>query len=120
MADIGALCHFVALLSRFIKSYLFREVIMQALMLFADSNIWSSLPSVDVWFFIICALIVVAIVAVYYLIPVFNKKKYQEQRDNLAKREAAFKANRTDYNGQKTAQSTEQASEKELNNNAES
>ena len=123
MADIGALCHFVALLSRFIKSYLFREVIMQALMLFADSNIWSSLPSVDVWFFIICALIVVAIVAVYYLIPVFNKKKYQEQRESLEKREAAFKANRADNTESATTEETkpvEDSTDNELNNHAES
>ena len=66
---------------------------MQALMLFADKESWPSLPNVDIWFFVICALIVVAIVAIYYLIPVFNKKKYQEQRESLEKREAAFKAN---------------------------
>lgn len=73
--------------------YDFLEVIMQALLLFADNNSWPSLPSVDIWFFIICALIIVAIIVIYYLLPVFNKKKYKEQRDNLEKREAAFKAN---------------------------
>ena len=66
---------------------------MQALLLFADNESWPSLPKVDIWFFIICALIVVAIVAIYYLIPVFNKEKYENQRANLEKREAAFKAN---------------------------
>ena len=67
---------------------------MQALLLFADNKIWSSLPSVDIWFFVICALIVVAIVVIYYLIPVFNKEKYEKQRANLEEREIAFKANR--------------------------
>ena len=89
---------------------------MQALMLFADKEGWPSLPSVDIWFFIVCALIVVAIVVVYYLIPVFNKKKYQEQRENLAKREAAFKANHV----QKEESAEEvQIAESELNNHAE-
>ena len=94
---------------------------MQALLRFAENNsIWSPLPKVDLWFFIICAAIVVAIVAVYFLIPVFNKKKYKEQRDNLAKREAAFKANRTDYNGQNSASNTTETTDTELNNNAKS
>ena len=53
----------------------------------------NSLKDVDIAFFIICAVIVVLIIAVYFLIPVFNKKLYQEQRDNLHKREAAFKSN---------------------------
>ena len=63
------------------------------------SNMWSmicalnSLKDVDIAFFIICAVIVVLIVAVYFLIPVFNKKQYQEQRENLHKREDAFKSN---------------------------
>lgn len=53
----------------------------------------NSLSDVDTAFFIICAVIIALIVAVYFLIPVFNKKLYQEQRDNLKKREAAFKSN---------------------------
>lgn len=53
----------------------------------------NSLSSVDTAFFIICAVIIVLIIAIYFLIPVFNKKLYQEQRDNLHKREAAFKSN---------------------------
>ena len=48
----------------------------------------------DIGFFIACAVIIVAIVGIYFLIPVINKKQYQEQRDNLKKREIAFKANR--------------------------
>ncbi len=53
----------------------------------------TSLKPWDIGFFIACGVIVVLIVAVYFLIPVFNKKQYQEQRDNLHKREKAFRAN---------------------------
>ncbi len=53
----------------------------------------NKLSKVDQAFFIVCAVIVALIVAVYFLIPVFNKKLYKEQRENLHKREAAFKSN---------------------------
>lgn len=53
----------------------------------------NKIKNVDKAFFIICAVIIAVIVAVYFLIPVFNKKFYQEQKDNLRKREAAFKSN---------------------------
>ena len=53
----------------------------------------NTLTSTDRVFFIILALIVVIIIAIYFLIPVFNKKQYQEQRENLKKREEAFKTN---------------------------
>lgn len=54
----------------------------------------NQLGPVDIGFFVACAVIVVLIVAVYFLIPVFNKKQYQEQRENLKKREDAFKSNK--------------------------
>lgn len=56
------------------------------------------LNSTDIIFFIVLAVIVVLCIAVYFLIPVINKKQYQEMRDNLKKREAAFRSNvkRTD------------------------
>lgn len=54
----------------------------------------NALGKTDVWFFIACAAIVVIAVVVYFLVPVFNKKQYREQRENLKKREAAFKANK--------------------------
>ena len=60
------------------------------LRLLAELN---QLGPVDIGFFVACAVIIVAIVAIYFLIPVINKKQYQEQRDNLKKREIAFKAN---------------------------
>lgn len=91
---------------------------MQALLLFADTDSWPPLPSVDIWFFIACALIVVVIIAIYYLIPVFNKKKYKEQRENLAKREAAFKANRAQNTAEEQTSVEESVSETQLNNNA--
>lgn len=55
----------------------------------------NGLKRVDIAFFSICGAIVVLIIAVYFLIPVFNKKQYKEQRDNLKKREEAFKSSRT-------------------------
>lgn len=58
----------------------------------------NTLSSTDTVFFIVLAVIVALVVAVYFLIPVFNKKQYKEQRENLKKREIAFKSNiqRTD------------------------
>lgn len=52
------------------------------------------LGPIDITFFVVCAAIVVIIIAVYFLIPVFNKKQYKEQRENLKKREDAFKSNK--------------------------
>ncbi len=54
----------------------------------------NGLKSVDIGFFIGCGVAIALIIAVYYLIPVFNKKQYEEQRENLRKREAAFRANK--------------------------
>ncbi len=70
------------------------------------------LKSTDIIFFIVLAAIVVLCVIVYFLIPVFNKKQYREQRENLKKREVAFKSNiqRTDGTtsvGGQTAEETE-------------
>ena len=53
----------------------------------------NSLKTTDIVFFIVLAVIVAVCVAFYFLIPVFNKKQYQEQRENLKKREKTFKAN---------------------------
>ena len=52
----------------------------------------NKLGKVDITFICICADIVVAIVAIYFLIPVFRKAQYQQQIDNLRAREAAIKA----------------------------
>lgn len=53
----------------------------------------NGISNVDAVFFTVCAVIIALIIAVYFLIPVFNKKLYKEQRENLHKREAAFKSN---------------------------
>ena len=56
------------------------------------------LSQTDIIFFVVLAAIVVLCIVVYFLIPIINKKQYKELRDNLQKREAAFKSNiqRTD------------------------
>lgn len=51
----------------------------------------------DIIFFCICAAIVAVGVLIYFLIPVFNKRQYEEQRENLRKREEAF---RLSHNGE--------------------
>ncbi len=58
----------------------------------------NKLGSADIVFFIVLAAIIVLCIGVYFLIPVINKKQYKELRDNLKKRELAFKSNvrRTD------------------------
>lgn len=71
----------------------------------------NQLKRVDKAFFIICAVIIVLIVAFYFLIPVFNKKLYQEQRDNLKKREAAFKSNLQSSQPSESEEENEQAEE---------
>lgn len=62
--------------------------------MFRNLLLLNELGSVDIGFFVGCAVAIVLIVGIYFLIPVFNKKQYQEQRDNLKKREEAFKSNR--------------------------
>lgn len=52
----------------------------------------NKLGKVDITFICVFAGIIVAIVAIYFLIPVFRKAQYQQQIDNLRAREAAIKA----------------------------
>lgn len=59
--------------------------------MYVNSLLLNALGTVDKTFFLICLGIIVVIVAVYFLIPVFNKSQYEERRNNLRKREAAFK-----------------------------
>ncbi len=56
------------------------------------------LNKTDIIFFVVIAAIIVLCIGVYFLIPVINKKQYKEMRENLKKREVAFKSNvqRTD------------------------
>lgn len=65
---------------------------MEALMLSLLTAAQYPLKPWDIGFFVVCAVIVAVIVAVYFLIPVINRKQYQEMRENLEKRELAFKA----------------------------
>ena len=39
-------------------------------------------------------MIFAGVIAVYFLTPVFRKSQYEERRENLRKREAAFKSSR--------------------------
>ena len=69
----------------------------------------NSLKQVDIIFFIVLGAIIALCVIVYFLIPVFNKKQYKEQRDNLKKREVAFKSNVQRTDGAPTEESPAQA-----------
>jgi len=61
------------------------------------------LKSVDIIFFIVCLAIVAIGIGFYFLIPVLNKKQYQEQRENLKKREEAFNSNKKITNSAEAA-----------------
>lgn len=56
------------------------------------STIAFSLGKVDLILLIIILVIIAGGVGIYFLIPVINRKQYKQMRDNLAKREAAFKS----------------------------
>ena len=56
-------------------------------------NVAFSLGKVDVIFFVIILVVIAAAIGFYFLIPVLNRKHYQQMRDNLEKRESAFKSN---------------------------
>ncbi len=62
--------------------------------MYTNSLLLNALGKVDRAFFLICLAIVVVIIAVYFLTPVFRKSQYEERRENLRKREAAFKSSR--------------------------
>lgn len=51
------------------------------------------LKPTDIIFFVVLAVIVALCIVFYLLIPVINKKQYREMRDNLHKREVAFRSN---------------------------
>lgn len=70
----------------------------------------NALKLLDVVFIIVCVAIVAIAVGVYFLIPVLNKKQYKEQRDNLRKREEAFKSNLSAKSA-KAAEGEEQVAE---------
>lgn len=46
------------------------------------------------WLFLIIVCVVIAIcVGLYFIVPILNHKKYEQQRADLKKREETFKAN---------------------------
>ena len=53
----------------------------------------NKIGKIDIIFFLSIVAIILLIVGIYFLIPVFNKKQYAEQRENLRKWEKSFKAN---------------------------
>ena len=52
----------------------------------------NTLKRPDIAFFIICLVVIALIVLIYFLIPVFKHKQLKEQRQNLIKRESAFRS----------------------------
>ena len=52
--------------------------------------------TVDIWFFVICGIIIGLIVIIYFLIPVFKRKQFAEARKNLARRETLVRQNQED------------------------
>ena len=84
---IGILCTFAV--AAFVH-WSFRKFLEEYMLRLLALN---PLGKTDILFFVLCGVIVAAIVGIYFLIPLFNKKQYQEQRENLKKREASFKAN---------------------------
>ena len=71
--------------------------------------LFNQLKQADIVFFIVCIAIIVIIIAVWLLIPVFNKRQYKEQRDSLRQREAIFKG----YNSVENSNDEEFASKNE-------
>lgn len=57
-------------------------------------SLLNKLSTTDIIFFVSLAVIIGLCVLIYFLIPVFNRKQYQEQIDNLHAREKAFNAGR--------------------------
>ena len=71
------------------------------LSLLAELN---KLAPIDVVFFVLLGVIIALCVGIYFLIPVINHKQYREMRDNLNKREVAFKANQEDKTESNTSE----------------
>ncbi|MGM9968807.1 MAG: hypothetical protein ACI35S_00255 [Anaeroplasma sp.] len=53
----------------------------------------NALKKADIIFFSVCIGIIVVAVAIYFLIPIINRKEYAQRRENLKKREETFRAN---------------------------
>ena len=73
----------------------------------------NKLRSVDVAFFIVIGAIIAACIAIYFLIPIINKKQYQEMRENLKRREVAFNANKQEESAEVTVEAEQTSETKE-------
>ena len=71
----------------------------------------SDLKQPDIIFFVSLIVIAVVCVAIYFLIPVFNKKVYEERRANLKKREETFRKNLKSLQAESVVVETKEASE---------
>ncbi|MBP5231068.1 MAG: hypothetical protein ILO68_04995 [Clostridia bacterium] len=60
--------------------------------LFRPLPLLNSIGKVDLTFLLIVIGAIVLAVAFYFLIPLFRRKQYKEARENLKKREEAFRA----------------------------
>lgn len=54
----------------------------------------NGLKAGDVFFFVACAVVVAAVVGLYFLIPVLKRKQLEEAREALRTREKLFRASR--------------------------
>ncbi len=57
------------------------------------SFLLNTLGTTDIVFLIIALVSIALIVGIYFLIPVINRKQYEQQRENLKMREEVFKEN---------------------------
>lgn len=73
----------------------------------------NKISKIDRNFFLIILGIIVLCVAIYFLIPVINRKQYKTQRENLQKREEVFKANLRSNQQPNVEVVTEEASKEE-------
>lgn len=63
--------------------------------MYTYSLLLNAIGTVDTTFFLVCLFIILAAVAVYFLMPLFRKSQYKERRESLRQREAAFKKSRS-------------------------
>lgn len=57
--------------------------------------------NVDTYLFITIVVVAAVAIGLYFLIPVLNKKKYEQQQAELKKREEIFKQNLAENKGSK-------------------
>ena len=66
----------------------------------------TDMKNVDIIFFIVCASVIALGVLIYFLYPLIFSAKFKQQREDLRKREEAFKSNQL-----KASDETEEVSE---------